>query len=218
MICWMGRWIRLIQAWIRSWVSSFSQHPTHALVIVILFLGASLSVVLRFIHHQQSSIAFRFEELADHRRRRIAASMKIMFWKWEAWAETLYSELKIRKSSSDAKTRLHVNYSVAESWHSENISRHAPYSAFYHCCRQLICIQPTDAFYWATSTLVSLCVTRGIARAKMMSSMLRGIHIFSARALSLIQSPTAGLVATTPQPRCICLSTFVLSPFEGPSG
>ncbi len=38
------------------------------------------------------------------------------------------SELKIRKSSPDAKTRLHVNYSVAGSWHSENIARHAPYS------------------------------------------------------------------------------------------
>ncbi len=37
------------------------------------------------------------------------------------------SELKIRKSSPDAKTRLHVNYSVAGSWHSENIARHAPY-------------------------------------------------------------------------------------------
>ena len=30
-------------------------------------------------------------------------------------------------SASSANTRLHVNYSVAWSWHSENIARHAPY-------------------------------------------------------------------------------------------
>ncbi len=30
-------------------------------------------------------------------------------------------------STSSTNTRLHVNYSVAWSWHSENIARHAPY-------------------------------------------------------------------------------------------
>ncbi len=30
-------------------------------------------------------------------------------------------------SAPSTNTRLHVNYSVAWSWHSENIARHAPY-------------------------------------------------------------------------------------------
>jgi len=62
-------------------------------------------------------------KLMESRRR------KMFFVLRTSYTATILStpELKIRKSFPDAKTRLHVNYSVAGSWHSENISRRAPY-------------------------------------------------------------------------------------------
>ncbi len=51
-----------------------------------------------------------------------------MVGKWKVWVPNRYYRTYLSPST---KTKLHVNYSVAGSWHSENIARHAPYHEQY---------------------------------------------------------------------------------------